>query len=471
VELLLQTAALGFVSVAATVLLARSLVSPALLYWWGWLLGIGAAESLSGDAFLPVFTPAARWLILQLHLAATVGFLLAAVLYALMREAGARERDTLPLAEQRGRAGVELDGRVVGAVIGVRVLMGAASLVHRIAQIGGLTGARILLDIRRSYLNETLLVDRLPTGVRIYDHLELAFSIFPFLFALQDALDHEIRWRRLLVWWAAGIPGGLATGGRGWILGTALLYGATYLVMVGGAVALAMLRRWMLRLALVFLGLTALFGWIERVRIADSGAESSLTLLQSDRWYRRAPVLVPALYYLGIPTLAASYYADYAAGGPRYGGALTFPFVAVQLDRLGMSMPSPLEFERSSRAALFKSRYPILGATHATIIPALVGDFGTRGWLLAMAAIALCVQGAFFVLRGGGLVARLTAVQLVIFGGWWVFQQFMLGLGGAILPVLWLAILLATDRVAYDSLLKRGRFASRMARPEAPGVA
>jgi hypothetical protein len=94
---------------------------------------------------------------------------------------------------------------------------------------------------------------------------------------------------------------------------------------------------------------------------------------------------------------------------------------------------------------------PLLGHTHATIIPLLVGDFGRPLLGLSMAVFALFVQFGFLLLRDRGLIARFISVQFALYGGFWMFQDSMLGAVGVLLPITWLLLLIFADRFAHGS--------------------
>src|SRR5438067_13343052 len=87
VPLSLMVLVLGGVCFLVCSSIAGTRVWPVLLYWIGWTVGIYAAETLSGDGVMPIFTDANRQLLLQLHIAAAAGFVLACIVFHLGRGA------------------------------------------------------------------------------------------------------------------------------------------------------------------------------------------------------------------------------------------------------------------------------------------------------------------------------------------------------------------------------------------------
>jgi hypothetical protein len=448
---------LGASSSVLIYLLVGRWITPALLYWIGWTLGIGAAESLSGDGLIPVFVDHSRELILRLHVGAAAGFVLGALLYAVVCEVS-RTGSGPWMPERADR--LYLSSRVVGGAIILQFSLGVVSLAVRLREIGGVSGLATLVDIRQSYLRSAYMVETLPPLVRLASHVEVALSIFPFLFALQDALDRKIRWKRMLIWWVAMIPGGLSTGGRGWIISSVTMYAFSYVVVGGALVHWALVRTWLIRGVAALLLLAGLFSFIEHVRTRDTGSAAFFAASETGRWHDRVVAFKPVLYYLAMPSLAVAAYADIAEAEPRrFGGSLTFPFVAEQLHRIGYLDRNPtFEFFRMAREVAFLSPEPILGFTHSTLVPRMVGDFGRAAYPYVMVGLALLIQLLFLLCLRGGAIARLVAVQLALYGGFWVFQDFMLVMSGAVLPVLWLTLAVLAGQALFAAGLSRDRW-------------
>jgi hypothetical protein len=446
-ELLAWTLLLGIATVGLTVLLARTLVTPAILYWGGWVAGVGAAESMSGDGVFPAFSDAGRELVLRAHVGAAIGFIAGALLFRLVCEAQGQR----PQQQGAGTTRLELSPRLVHWLLAAQVLIGAYYLQTMLADIVAEGGIAHLVSIRALYLQRAHMVTEMAPVTRFVSHFGLLLLVFPFLFATQDALDGGFRWKRLLLWWAAGVPAGLATGGRSWIVNVPLIYAISYVVTTGAWLSPAV-RRLVLRGALAVVVMVVLFGAIDRLRSDNYERDSVIAQMSEDgRWYDRFKPIKPVVFYAGFPTLAIAAFTDFAQSTDRYGGALTLPFPAAQLERLGLVRSSALDFLRRSRAAVQRGPEPLLAYTHATIIPLLVGDFGLPLLTFGMMCFALVVQFGFLLLRDRGIMARFIAVHLALYGGFWMFQDSMLGTAGVWLPALWLGGIILLDRVAAGS--------------------
>jgi hypothetical protein len=452
----LTTLGLAALSVAMISYFTRRTLTVAVFYWCGWLLGIGAATTMSGDGMLPPFTARGQGLLLQLHLGAFAGFVLAALAYHLIVVATLGPR-RLATHQREMVDRLHLSGQIVGAALVLQLALGLVTLGYRLQDAGGFSGLSTLMNLRATFLTSTYLVKELPLAVRLSTHLGLMLAPFPFLFAMQDALAGQPRTTRLVLWWLASVPAGLSTGGRGWIIAAPALYAFGYLVTSGDVLNSIGVRRLVRRGSLAVLGMVALFGLIERLRTRDSLSTTLLERGTGSRWYQAVPSLIPVVYYMGLPTLAVDEHAAFAERGPRHGGTLTMPFAMSQLARLGLpaGQGSLGDFTKDVRMHSIRGRYPVLAATHATIVPPLVGDFGEARLPLVMAALCFVMELTFLFLRRRGIVRRFIAVQIVMFGGFWVFQDFGLIQAGAVLPALWLALLAALAWLSHPEPSRR----------------
>lgn len=430
--------------------LAGTRVWPVLLYWIGWTVGIYGAETLSGDGVMPVFTDANRQLLLQLHLAAAVGFVLASIVFHVGRGAmgGKRIRNTEGENEWR----LQIHPRLITIAFLIQLSLGAFLLFGRFQEIGQFSVSSLLADVRASYLREAGLGAALSPMVRLGSHAANFLVLFPFLFGVQDALDRRIHFRRVLLWWICSIPGGISTGGRGWIVTTPVVYLIAYLITSADTFEWRRAVRVTLRIVPVVVGLALLFSAVEEGRQTND----LLGGLKNASWYNDVPAGKAVIYYVGLPILGVDAYTEYAAQEQPYKGTLTFDFFAAQLQRLrGGVARTAGDFNVASRSAMFFGPYPILFATHVPVIPNLVGDFGLPAFPYVFALICFVCVLAYLVLRSGGIVAKFIAVTITM-GLFWSFQSLMLGSAGMLLPIGWLVLL-----VGFDALLRNVRVYAR----------
>jgi len=430
--------------------IAGTRVWPVLFYWTGWTAGIYAAETLSGDGVMPVFTDANRDLLLRLHLAAAAGFVLACVVFHL-GEGALGQTSRRNQSEEEGLR-LEIHPRLIAGAFLLQLLLGAFLLMMRFQDLGHFSVTSILADVRASYLRAAGLGATLPPIVRLGSHVANFLVLFPFLFGVQDGLERRVRFKRVLLWWVCSIPGGISTGGRGWIVTTPLVYLISYLIASSDSFEWRRMGRAVLRVAPVVVVLALLFSGVEEGRQTND----LLGDLKKASWYDKAPAGKAVVYYLGLPILGVDAYTEYAASERPYNGTLTFDFFAAQVQRLqGGVHRTAGDFDVESRSAMFFSPYPILFATHVPVIPNLVADFGLSAFPYIFATICFVCVLAYLLLRNGGIVARFVAVTVTM-GLFWSFQSLMLGSAGMLLPIGWLIVL-----VGFDTLLLNAQVLSR----------
>jgi hypothetical protein len=463
---LAMTLALAAASIAGMALFYRGPVTPGHFYWAGWLLATISAVAMEGQGIMPRLSPRTSGLLIPFHMAAGLGFVAGTAIgvfgTALLRPRHPVQRELK----------LHLHLALVSAAFVLHAAVGVVSLAYRAAQMGGFGALLNLGAVRRSFIESAHMVTTLPLPVRIGNHLAIALSVMPFLFAVADALKRRPNFGRIGLWWILMIPSGLASGGRGWIIAAPLTYGVTYLMVLGVGGAVPTLRRSGLRIAMAFGLLVATFSYIQIAR--TEAGDAAITIFQNEgdaRWPDYVPVLKPVLFYFGIPLLGIVEYSDFVSMRPPSNGALIFPLLSETLVRSGVVKESrEFEYLIEGRRYATLGADPLLGQTHATTVPRFVGDFGLDAYTWAFAIVACWIQVLYICIRDMGVVGRLAAVQLLLYGGFWVAQDFMLGLSGIILPVVWLALLLQFGRVLRDSglirddLIKLSRSGARASR-------
>jgi hypothetical protein len=453
-SLLGLTLLLGCLSTAVVVLLCGRTATPALFYWLGWSLAVLGAQSVGGDAILPPLTERTGELVLPLHIGAAIGFAAGALLFRFHTEVfGERPAET-----QDWR--LHMAPALVLGVFAAHALTSLIGVHYRASEMGGYLALLDISAVRASFLERVYLRETLPPMVRLTAHLGVLLSLVPFLLALQDALAGRFRWQRVALWWLLAMPGGWATGGRGWIIAAPVTYGATYVIVAGLGATARVLRPHLPVIVGGFVGVMLLFSSIQLARV-DATTAQVFDVQDKTRWHDHVPVVKPVLYYFGIPVLAIPEYSDFVLSRPVTKGGLTAPFFAAQLGRFGLTGQSAdYLYSLEGRISVMLGPDPLLGHTHATAVPRFLGDFGRMLYGPAFALLSCIVQFLFLQWRDRGIVRRLIAVNLALYGGLWVAQDFMLFSATAVLPVLLLGVLMLLDHGLRDSALTPRRVLS-----------
>ncbi len=308
--------------------------------------------------------------------------------------------------------------------------MGALMLAYRVVEAGGLD----LSQIRERYTLETYLSADVPLWLRLRGYLAVVPYLIAVIQGLRDGRDGKPRWKLIAGVWLLGIPGGLATGGRDWILGILPVYVISFLLTRPRImISRKALRRGGIAAA-GCLAVALLFGLAGQVRDSDSYRGASANGLD---W-----VLIPTASYLGVPIAAAGAYTEFATAEPLTMGSSTFEFLALQGERLGIvKTGSRLQYTDESRRYVQETDRQVIGYTHATVIPRLVGDFGEDLLIPAMAALTALFQYLGLVLPRTSIFAHAVAVNAVLYGGFFLFQDSLFFSSGPVLGVLAAAVL------------------------------
>lgn len=425
-ELLIITVGLGLASIGLARAFTKLNFTPCFWYWLGWSLGIAAAEFSAWVGVLPSITPLGHELIIRAHIGAFIGFAFGSYVPGMAMRIRSRS------AGKPQKSPIQVSEKVVRVAIFVQFMLSVFLLINRAYQVGGVTGIT-LLDIRSSYLGDLRGFPRLAT------HIGLIFYFLPVQFGLEDAHSGSIKMRRLLVLWLAGVPGGLASAGRGWIIGPFSSYAFSYLLAKDGPGSFKQLITLTRKSIPLLSAMVALFVGIAVMRSADFRGDIAR---EADRpWYQRSLSIIPVITYFGLPVSAAGPYSEIARSQPLSYGALTFPWLSQQLERFKFVKISPYaRFVSGSRHEILMSVDWRIASTHATILPNLVGDFGTDGVLLAMVVLMGVFQFLAVHLRNRELFGHTIAVTCASSGGFWLFQDSMFGVGGTVLGLIWTGI-------------------------------
>ena len=160
---------------------------------------------------------------------------------------------------------------------------------------------------------------------------------------------------------------------------------------------------------------------------------------------------------------------------PLQMGSLTFDFPALQGERLGiLPAGARLQYTDESRRYALRSECQVVGYTHATIIPRLVGDFGEDLLIPAMVALTAFFQYLGLALPRSSVFTHAVAVNAVLYGGFFLFQDSLFFSSGPVLGLLLAAMLQKSCTCRPKSSIHRpslsGRSPRNVASTEAPHV-
>ncbi len=405
-ETLLLTILLGIGSIAITRLLNRAWVSASLAYWGAWVFVLACyayseTQAVTAQSFgrVPIASEGTFELIRQAHWGAFIGFLIGSLLGGRIPRSAS--------AAQRFIAMEVLLRRHFKHAIALLFMIGLVQLIERLFMVG-VNLPTLYLDIRLSYLTNSLT----PFG-RVASYLTTASPVLAIMLGMSDA-SSRVRFRRLLLLTIAVAPFGLSMGGRGFLLGILLPYGASFLLFYELTPSRRRLIRLVSRVVLYISCAVLVFAAIGEWRYGSTtradAQEETFVERSVDQFVSYFAVSIPAVEPVAT-TLASQV--------PLGLGRDLFEWPTLQLERIGL-----LQGSRSSELASLKpmlvKEYGILAFAPPTLIPLLVGDFGFSFMPFYMAILMALCQVATIRLRGTrllgqviGTLALLAALQTV----------------------------------------------------------
>lgn len=397
-------------------------------YWFGWGVGIPAAAWMGSIDMLPAITPLAASLIFRLHCGAFIGFFLGSIVY---RSSARRSHPPMLIRKENDLVVV---GHITNVTIILAFLASLGQLYYRTSVMG--VDVTDLAVVRESYVESQGSI-----GQRIIFQILIVTAWIPALFALEDVRDGVIRTRRLAIFLAAAGLGGLTTGGRGWIIAPLVTYTISLFCALDGRGAWkrAIHSGWRLRylgvLASSLFVIVLVFRSYERGSLTQAIAEERIK-----PWSESSLSVLPIITYFGIPISAIDPYAQIAETWSPTKGSMSLGWISKQLYRVGVYDRNYDEEYLILARQIVRSNYDDrLASTHATIVPRLVGDFGVVGVAPAMCVLAFATTCLGIALRNRGFLLHLIAISCLQFGGFWLFQDFLLFAGSSILGVFWAA--------------------------------
>ncbi len=424
-DLILATLAFAAISVPVVALLLRTWVNPCTLYWIGWIAGaIGAKLSADSD-LMPELSRFGEILILRAHVGAFVAFLLV----------GAAARFVSPNEGKRAEPIKVPDWLWTCAIVAVsaQFLVGSAMLVQRVHE-DGLGALGDVYNIRQQFLETNYLQEELPPIYRVFSFATCFASIAPILLAIKDANRKGFSGWQLLMLFVCAAPGGVSTGGRIWLAVTISMYCMSYVLAGDMAGYAGTFRRLLKHITLPALALLVMFAAIGIVREKGDPIGGLYETYGADRSDRP---LYPLYMYLGTPVIAVGPYSEYATQQHLLKGLASLPWISDQLERLHYVYGSPvIDATKYGRDYVREYDDHRLAATHASVIPQLVLDFGIDNLEISSALRCALVFVVWLFFKGKGAPGHIAATVACLYGAMFSFQDVTFGAAASFLPVI-----------------------------------
>jgi hypothetical protein len=457
--LIFVTAILGFISTLISKRLTRVTFTPCLWYWVGWLSMLIAYELSRLAGILPEIRPLAQDLIIQAHIGAFFGFVIASIMIPVLRG--------IPKVGQLRPYDIQLPKRFVRIILWTYGVVGLAHLAYRIASVDRITSS-ILYDIRVSYIID-------PYGfTQISSYIFTSVWVVAGLFGWEDA-NHGIQMKRLsILFFVSGLHG-VAMGGRGWIVAVPLTYAFSYLLARDNQRLLASVNN-VLKLTRK-LSWVIVMGFVSFVLLAILRSPDPATKWVAERelpWYQRKESIMMPLWYLALPIDGIDVKAEYAAAyGPVY-GQLLFPWFAKQLGRLGL-LENMEVYATVLGDEFLRTQRDIRGWAQATVLPVIVGDFGMGSVPYVMATLMGMSQIFAICWRRRGIWKHSVAVMLTV-AAFHTIQDAWFGIDGNVWGLGWAALFqllinknCRKESLCQDSLYRIQRLSMLSDRPRFEG--
>ncbi len=401
-------------------------------YWLGASLGfIGWEISIRYDWLQPAYSEWVFGLFLQAHLGAFCGF---TVISFLFRNKSSENNITDNYVINTNYHGKHIAHILSFALVAV-FFLGTIQLLS--------TGSLDILSLREDYISQAHMVDKLPLHMRINIFIGILGSLAVPYRALMDARNGLIDLRLLLLIQIAFIPGGLVTGGRGWILSVFPPYLLCLLTLSELHNKLPQILKELKKLIIPILVLMLMVSLIKIYRTPQL-----MQSFYSENDSKIEIMALPILSYLGVPLSACEIYSDYASRLENTYGLGTFSFITAQLRRFNISnstVNTASSFFEESRLYITKSEHHLLGSTHATLIPHLILDVGESYVWLIVALYASIFQYIVLKCSYDNILAAALILWATWYGSYSVFSSNIMGMSGSIIMLLYAFVLLMLD--------------------------
>jgi hypothetical protein len=437
--LLCVTLGLGTASLLITRIVNGTLRAASTAYWAGWTLLTASATYIEWRGLAPPTESEAIALMMEAQAAAFIAFAIGSFLNSRFRKPPV---DNLIRGLQESE---DLIRRYSRTWLSLITIIGAGFLAQKVIS-GGLSSTALMGDLRASYLNEGL-----PLIGKIYSYASTSIPILCVLLARSDRL-YGVRMRRLGILVGCTGLGGFAMGGRGFLVAPFLAYAVAYLMVPAVHKLKSSQRRARnYKVAAYLLCAMSLFVVLGDWRFGRDQVlegESSTYL----KW-----IDTPAAW-IATSTRGIMPYVE-TIGEMHGHGRAFFEWPAMQLERLGVLGTDTRKELDETRAVVYAS-YGDAGNFPPTIIPFMIGDWGSRWWIVAY--IVTCLLGQFVTLRWGVLELHSHVFSaLCMLAMFYMIQGALFFHPGNCLALLWLGAL------GYLTFIERHRH-RRSISPSAP---
>jgi oligosaccharide repeat unit polymerase len=393
-NLIVLTLLLGVPSTLASVLLLQRLFTALFWYWFAWLVALISAEISAQLGFLPTIGPLAQQIIIDAHIGAFVGFIVALAVASLML--------TKRQPQQNNRPRFVFSQRLLKHLSLFFLAVAVIHLVYRVSLVGDVGGV-LFFQIRQDFL-------ALRDPLRITQFSSIIFTLVLPIFALLGAEDHEqgdVRLKRLFPLYLAGLIHGIAMGGRIWLLMPVLYYIFSYLLLsdVRDRSSQRILFK---RLRLITLTVIILFVALGGMKSVDSSTRAA-----SEHWYQNPSGILSPMVYAGVALASLDATAWNATQIRPLHGQLLFSWFAERLNSLGLLNNHMTQEEVVRRDLVYLVDWRV-AATQCTVLCLAVGDFGLSNVVLAMAILMGLCQLASTGWQGQGYMRQILATIAVM---------------------------------------------------------
>ena len=443
--LILITLFFALFSVGLNRFVTKLFFTPCFWYWAMWLISLACFQFTAMFGDIRQLSEEAIKLIILLHIGAFIGFFLADFFWLLIKPKSG------PKLEKLFGEIYSIPKWIIIVLI-ISTLVGFLSLASMISMYG----FNIAL-FRGHYIAENYRQSQLPILTLFGVYSGIITSVIVLIIALKDIQRGRPNYRILGLLFFISLPGMLATGGRGALLSVIPPYAVVVLVLSYNY-KLFHFKRKLLKFLIVILPITlviiSLVGKARTIEAIELDIKSPGEVL--------VQLLLPATTYISTPIAGMEGYAIFANHYHRTNSVLlgqTFPFLNRQLNRLGLSS-SGSEFYGESRDWVFYNFDRNYGTTHATIIPALIADFGISYFWVGMIALSIIFELFFLKWSSKGIWGAMIIVWTCWYGTMNTPASNMFGSSG---PMLQLGFVWIIARYcSKQSRLRSKKYATKM---------
>lgn len=396
ITLILATFSFGFNRITT-----NRTFTPCFFYWSIWLIDLFCMFCTAQFIDIRPLSDQAKSLIIQLHIGAFIGFILADILNFVNKPKLTSKRKSLFLEKYfipKWLIRIFLLSVIVG-------ILYSAFIIYKY----GLD----FVAIRKQFIEENYMKSQLPIFSLLSNYSGILLSLIVIIVALKDLQKGKTNYWRLALLTFTALPVILTTGGRGALLNVIPPY--TVVILVGtDYYKLQIFRRAYFKFLFLIIPIMMLI--ISLVYYARSESEDQTSGLSGRNFF--VSNLIPTTWYIATPIIAMEGYAQYAQSynqaNPPFLGQ-TFPFINRQLSRLGLSKNGD-EFTSQSRDWVYKNFDIMYGSTHATIIPSLIADFGVEYFWVGMLMLAGLFEFLFLRFSNHGILGAMIIIWTCWYG-------------------------------------------------------